>query len=749
MPVGEEKHLAFEVDTSIVRQLGALLVGRDSTAVVELLKNSYDADATKVVVNSDTLTSGGSLAIADDGTGMTETVFESSFLRIGGGSKRTGEPYSKKFKRRFTGAKGIGRLSAHKLSQQLIVESESGGKSFRAAVDWNEIENSDQSIEKTSVVVVNGTAPSDVNGTILRLVDLRSEWTQQQVVEFLSELRSARPDESLMSEPPAFLSVDALFPSIKATDTSASDPGMEVEFTGALSGGDSAFPELLAHVNWMIELGIVGNLVKCRISPTQLTKARLDVEAQDFEWPAEAGAPSISARIFVRDEQASRDRLPPALSRFAKETSGIRVFLEGFRVLPYGAPGDDWLSISRDATRRTALSAIEFEVPTPKGIDVRIYQLATSNYFGGVFLTERDAPGLEMVVNREGFLPSVSFVSIQNTVRRAIDLSVRVRAAAGAVERVEARRVAKGERASGATPVLREDEDRALRTVVAKATELVGNARASGGGALPSEAMKEVEHALAQVTTRLAGAAEEEQQLRILSSLGSQAAAFVHEVGSLLAQARGVEKSLQRILESEELSPAIRRRLAQVLKAQSNLVAGFAQQAVYLTDTMGADARRRRSPQNVSTRLDSAMRLLLGAASDREIEIRKAIEPDLTTGPMYASELSVVLSNLLSNAIKAASDLKPGQILVSGVAQSSGVSITVENTGRQVDLASSERWFRPFESTTSKVDDVLGQGLGLGLTLSRRIVEDYGGTVRFVEPSPGFATAVNVVLPRR
>ncbi len=45
-------NLRFSVDTHIFRELGELLVGRDSTALLELIKNSYDADATRIVVTA-------------------------------------------------------------------------------------------------------------------------------------------------------------------------------------------------------------------------------------------------------------------------------------------------------------------------------------------------------------------------------------------------------------------------------------------------------------------------------------------------------------------------------------------------------------------------------------------------------------------------------------------------------------------------------------------------------------------------
>jgi signal transduction histidine kinase len=114
---------------------------------------------------------------------------------------------------------------------------------------------------------------------------------------------------------------------------------------------------------------------------------------------------------------------------------------------------------------------------------------------------------------------------------------------------------------------------------------------------------------------------------------------------------------------------------------------------------------------------------------------------------MFPAELVIILTNLLTNAVKAAGH--GGRILVSAEPSDEGTSIRVENTGSSVDLDDAERWFRPFESTTTDVDIVLGQGMGLGLPITRRLVSDYDGEVRFVPPSDGYATAVEVVLPER
>ena len=73
-----------------------------------------------------------------------------------------------------------------------------------------------------------------------------------------------------------------------------------------------------------------------------------------------------------------------------------------------------------------------------------------------------------------------------------------------------------------------------------------------------------------------------------------------------------------------------------------------------------------------------------------------------------------------------------------------GCEILVQNSGVRVDLNDADQWFEPFESTTAVARPLLGQGMGLGLTITRRMVESYRGSIRFIEPEDGFATSVSV-----
>lgn len=145
----------FTVDTKLFRELGELLVGRESTALVELIKNAYDADASKVEIvgrNLDDPTKG-EIIISDNGIGMDAEDFEKGFLRIAGRTKTDSDRRSPWFKRRYTGEKGIGRLAAHKLAKNLRVVSRKWNKKKRdpalgfsaesgviATIDWQAVE---------------------------------------------------------------------------------------------------------------------------------------------------------------------------------------------------------------------------------------------------------------------------------------------------------------------------------------------------------------------------------------------------------------------------------------------------------------------------------------------------------------------------------------------------------------------------------------------------------------------------------
>lgn len=223
-------------------------------------------------------------------------------------------------------------------------------------------------------------------------------------------------------------------------------------------------------------------------------------------------------------------------------------------------------------------------------------------------------------------------------------------------------------------------------------------------------------------------------------------AAFIHEINALLRIAESVEGALERLREEPDLSSKTRRALGSLLRTVGDLRRRLERQASYLVDVVTPDARRRRSRQSLAERFEAGSRLVQHLVDDRNITLSNDIPPDLKSPPMFPAELSTVFSNLLTNAVKAAGI--GGKIKALGRTKNDqSISVVIENTGTAVSLRDAERWFKPFESTTTSVDPVLGQGMGLGLPITRKMLEQYGAEIRFVKPSHGFATAIEIVFP--
>jgi HSP90 family molecular chaperone len=115
--MSKSRETYFNVDARILFQLGEKLVTDRAVALAELIKNSYDADASIVKVVMEKVTrAGGFILIQDNGEGMNGNAFEENWMRIATIDKEK-NPISKKYGRKKAGEKGIGRFACRRLSK--------------------------------------------------------------------------------------------------------------------------------------------------------------------------------------------------------------------------------------------------------------------------------------------------------------------------------------------------------------------------------------------------------------------------------------------------------------------------------------------------------------------------------------------------------------------------------------------------------------------------------------------------------
>ncbi|MGO8502060.1 ATP-binding protein [Rhizobium leguminosarum] len=756
----------FSVDTKLFRELGELLVGRESTALIELIKNSYDADATEVAIFAENLTdpSRGTIVVADNGIGMDEAEFSRGFLRIAGRGKVTDDRRSAWFRRRYTGEKGVGRLAAHKLARSLNVTSWRWNRSERdpvvgfaseqrieANIDWDIIEDLEtlDEIDGSGAVSLNVTEdPQHSAGTRLTLSPLRKAWTDQDLANFFDEIATLTPPPVLtepfsasVTETPLILEQAQVRDTLRAGD-------FRVHFGGELTLREGELAAPAESADWVIEIDCDrdARLLRIGVAPTNRTTAKYEnAEGHVIDIPFEPDWPQVSfqARIFQRE------------GVWPKRYRGVRVYYEGFRVLPYGQRPDDWLDLDDEyRTRgRGELGRLRNQNAwgLPAGMENEgLVTQGNASFFGGVLLTRTGADALQMLVNREGFLPSPQFDFIADKVRLAIDMQVRLRYAATA--QIKQARRASGVQQSRAADGAAGGETASsfqLKKLQGMAIETLQTARialVAGQSERALSQISEIEDTLRSASEITEEAASEATMFRVVASVGLEHAAFVHEVRSLMLGAQTVALTLERIA-VEVIDQRLALRLKAVAADAREIRDRLNRNAIYLSDISGLEGRRRRTRQILRQRLERVLDYFSSSIRSRSQTIDVAVSEDITTPPLFPAEITAILSNVISNAVKFSGD--HGEIRISATDTERSLRIRVENTGASVELETSERWFQPFRSTTLNVDETLGQGMGLGLTITRSLIDEYGGTIRFCPPSPGYSTAIEIELPRR
>lgn len=728
-------------------------MGRDSTALIELIKNAYDADATSVTVHGYNLgsTESGYIQISDTGTGMGPSDFLAGFLRIASRIKDEGDRRSRKFGRRFTGAKGIGRLAAHKLARFISVHSiphyipdRERRVGVDASIDWDKVEKKmtlDQ-VEGTDAIIISEvpTSVKTKSGTTITLRRLRKPWTDAERSNFVLEVQSFTPPSSLVSLPD-IVSAKLLNKNVLVRDSlekQNGDPGLAVNLEGVFSHGDDLWDSSVKSAHWLIEIDARDSdkTVHYSISPTKRVLSE-HPETQGGKYsephPDPEHGPFFQGRILVRTDKSFHQRL-----------FGIRVFMEGFRVLPYGSPGDDWLLLDRDYTQRgdTLRMLKDSKLGADQAYEKEGLSISSNkSYAGAIFLTANRAPSLRMLVNREGFVPEVGYQTLADIVRKGIDLSTRLRAAAKQQQKKNAEKATPSEKfdsdADGLTTTPQERADEAVN-LLREAKGLTARGELKAANSILSRAVGVLQPVAQQATTLM----EERSMLRVVASIGTQFAGFIHEIRSLVGIVHAVDQALAGLRAQKGLNQKMRNELGLLHSTVADLRKTLERHASYLVDVVTPDVRRRRKRMSFSDRFDSGVKIVAHIAEKNGITIRNEIDISLESPPMFPAELTVVFANLLTNAIKAAGN--DGKIKAWGIITKDECRIVIENTGVEVSLKDSEKWFEPFESTTTKVDPVLGQGMGLGLSITRSILEEYGAAIRFISPSKGYSTAIEM-----
>lgn len=699
----------FGVDARHIRQLGQELVGDRVTAVTELVKNAYDADATLVSVRFSAEDGVRELTITDDGHGMRFEDLERGWMRISTPDKDE-NPVSPLYKRTRSGRKGIGRFATETLGESLELQSSVRGEPLRLAVrfDWSGFAAGADLSSVGSNYRVEPAAKS-AHGTTLVIRGLHHDWTEDDLADI--------NDALLLLQPP--------FPVARVAGRRRHDPGFRVDLAvgeddiaGAVSGYDEFIDAATARV-WIT--------VNRRSATLCVRAAMFDLdETLPLDYPRWVGPFEAEAAYFVYRAEALGSIKVRAAQAMGREYGGIRLYRDGLRVMPYGEPGVDWLDLEKlQGSRSSTLAPIRH-----------------INWFGQVLIGREPNAELIDTASREGLVQNRAYRELRRVLQDGL-----VRAA----ERVASARGRKGRTDTKADPSSRKEVlSDAERAVMEKVLSELPPALAKRVSGVVQEAFRAVgrDASAADSAEReyLASLVGEIELMRVLASLGTSIAVFNHEVQSVLNGASAAYASLSDDLATRRVPAATRAKLDSAGESLERL----GDLATYINAYVSVSQRREREPQPLHAVVEAFVTQLSGTLA-RGVSIDWNVTPRiLRTEPMTRSELETVLINFLTNAIKAMNKegLHERRIGISATARGGRAVLRFQDTGIGIDPSIAEDIFEPFVSDTRSSVTALGIGTGLGLKIVSDIAEAYEGTVQIGQPDDGYTTCFEFSVPR-
>jgi len=422
----------------ILKTLGEELISSETVALIELVKNSYDADAETVLIKFNNMNSGtgSSMEVYDDGHGMELQVIYDSWMVISATTKKTAKN-SKRKGRRLLGEKGIGRFATSRLANELelITRIAKDDREIYALFDWTQFDDDELYLDEILFLAERRNAEtiahgwpldkyqpnntkeknSSPTGTALKLNHLKHKWERKDLDNLqrgLSRLVSPfepKDDFKIFLELPApFQDYSAQistpdiikYPHYKISGAVTIDGYFDYKVSIEASGSSEPFKGFFiakkTSQNW--------DIVSSELSAKEL------VGESDKASPSirEISCGPLSFEIFVWDRddlENINQKIGGGIRSVRKDLdsiAGINIYRDGFRVLPYGEPDNDWLRLD---IRR---------VQNPSK------RLSNNQITGYIGITADNNPDLHDRSNREGLDNNQAYDDLRDVMKAVL-----------------------------------------------------------------------------------------------------------------------------------------------------------------------------------------------------------------------------------------------------------------------------------------------------------------------------------------
>jgi signal transduction histidine kinase len=410
--------LNFQPKARLLLQLGDQLIRNESIAILEVIKNSYDAYSSTCRVSMKKIDSPqlGEIIIEDDGQGMNLAIIRDIWMQPGSNHKRQIIDSTKNLKgakRLPIGEKGIGRFGVHKLGYEIeLISKMKDSNEVYFKINWKDFEN-DELLSNINITLTERKSAEHFldgkTGTRIIITKLKNTWSKKTVRELFRSVNS-------LSSPFETLDSFKVYFSIDNQDWLA---------------GLISFDQIKDHALYYAEVIIEGNKIKkfdydfrpwdtlSKVKSRKKTLKDIKMVEQVYnedsrkkEWIdldlsryKQMGPIRFKLLIFDRESRILSLGVTDkkGLTDYLNTNGGIRVFRDGIRVYDYGEPGNDWLNLDLARVNQPGKT------------------ISNNIVIGAIDIDRSSSVHLQEKTNREGFVENEAYFKFVSAIRFTLD----------------------------------------------------------------------------------------------------------------------------------------------------------------------------------------------------------------------------------------------------------------------------------------------------------------------------------------
>lgn len=759
----------MEKITYQISSRAAILLGRESVskvdgAIIELVKNTYDADATFCILAFDV--EHDTIYIIDNGTGMTKDTIKNCWMLIGTDNKKI--VYQSKKNRIKSGEKGIGRFALDRLGEicEMYTKHDLSYKTLYWKTDWKNFEESGKTINEVAADLdyldddLKMFLPKEIvrnldnineelvnnfqTGTILKITNLRDNWTEKAIEKITNMLSYSIPNSGI-NEYFIYVqqSLSGEFLNIENEMLDEFDYKLNVHFDGEKfyvrlvrnefdlkRVPDNVFElkEFSKHpyTKTDFENGVFDKefLIEQLMGPSSqnLVPIVKDIGAFDFEYyflKMNIASKKDKETFYYKDTSPKR-------KQWLNNNAGIKIYRDNFIVRPYGdinSDSFDWLNL--DARKASSPAGLAHKSGN--------WKVRNQQGYGNVYISRINNSTILDKSSREGIIDNEYFAVFKVVLANIISIFEKdrqyiARGFAKYKDLVDEKAKKKKEGLKLARNILNKEPERLTSDDSPSDIEDDNNASSNNSTTNNDEQLAE---ALLLFEEEKDNLLTEIKLLRTLATNGLITTSIVHDLMGLNADLKNRAKDFKYVIQNNH-NDLINEYLHNLERNDA-----FLSSWISVVITQLKQDKRKRIFTDIYSIIKNLEIILQPLLQQKNITLKIKGEVNLNCRKVFVVDIESIICNLVINSIEAfkKTEISDRTIFIEVDHDENNIVVRYFDNGPGI----SKEFQTPYEifnfGVTDKRDNNTGEivGTGLGMYIVSSTMNEYGGEYQLLD----------------